>query len=82
MNQSFPFSYYAVSAVANDGGSHEVQVYADITAEWITGNRSLTAKWATTTGDVLSHQIQLANQTDYVEINNRIQRTSLLESLR
>ena len=64
--------------MANDGGSHDVQVYADITAEWITGNRSLTAKWATTTGDVLSHQIQLANQTDYVEINNRIQRTLLL----
>ncbi|KAM5543283.1 hypothetical protein V8D89_003157 [Ganoderma adspersum] len=80
VNQSFPFSYYAVSAVSNDGGAHEVQVYADITAEWITGNRSLTAKWATTTGDVLTHQIQLANQTDYVEINNRIQQGSAFHS--
>ncbi len=75
MNQSFPFSYYAISAASNDGDSHDVQVYADITAEWVTGNRSLIVNWDTKTGDVLTHQVQLANQTDYVEINNRIQRT-------
>ena len=77
VNQSIPFSYYSVSAASNDGNSHSVQIYTDISAEWITGDNSLTANWTTTTGAVLTHQIQLASQTQFGEISDHIQREYL-----
>ena len=74
VNQSIPFSYYSVSAASNDANSHSVQIYTDISAEWVTGDNSLTANWTTTTGDILTHQVQLASQGSYSEINDHVQR--------
>ncbi|TFK92183.1 DUF1793-domain-containing protein [Polyporus arcularius HHB13444] len=76
VNQSLPFSYYAVSAAANDGKSHSVQIYTDISAEWVTGDNSLTANWTTTTGNIITHQVQLASQGSFSEINDHIQQGS------
>ena len=76
VNQSLPLSYYSVSAASTDGKAHSVQVYTDISAEWVSGDNSLIANWATTTGDVITHEINLANQTQFMEINDRIQRKS------
>ena len=74
LNQSIPFSYLAVSASSNDGGSHTVSVYSDISAEWVTGNDALTVNWSTTTGDLIFHQVQLEQQAEFSEISDRIQR--------
>lgn len=74
VKQSLPFSYLSLSAKSADGKAHAVQVYSDISAEWITGDNSLTANWTTTVGDVIIHQTQLAEQTTFSEINDRIQR--------
>ena len=74
LNQSIPFSYLAVSAKSNDGSSHTVSVYSDISAEWVTGNNDLTANWSTTTGDLIFHQVQLEEQTEFGEISDHIQR--------
>ena len=74
VNQSLPLSYYAVSAASNDGNAHSVQLYTDISAEWVTGDNSLTANWSTTTGSVLTHQVQLASQTQFGEVGDHIQR--------
>ncbi|KAI0683606.1 DUF1793-domain-containing protein [Cytidiella melzeri] len=76
VKQSIPFSYFTVSALSTDGQSHSVQVYSDISAEWITGDNSLTANWTTTVGDVIIHQTQLENQSTFSEINDRIQQGS------
>ncbi|KZT27177.1 DUF1793-domain-containing protein [Neolentinus lepideus HHB14362 ss-1] len=73
VNQSLPFSYLAVSVASNDGDSHSVQVYSDISAEWISGNDSLIANWNTTTGSVLIHQVQLTNQSMFAEILDHTQ---------
>ncbi|KAH9943507.1 uncharacterized protein BXZ73DRAFT_97546 [Epithele typhae] len=78
--QSIPFSYVALSAAANDGGSHSVQVYADISAEWVTGDNSRTANWTITTGPILTHQVQLASQTVYTESNDHTQYGSAYHS--
>ncbi|KAL4241900.1 Glutaminase GtaA [Abortiporus biennis] len=81
IKQSFPFSYLSLSAASNDGGSHKVQVYTDISAEWITGNNSLTANWTTSTGDgVVTHQVQLANQCPFTEVSDHIQQGSAFYS--
>ena len=74
MKQSLPFSYLALSAASNDGKNHSVQLYTDISAEWVTGDNSLIANWSTTTGTVLTHQVQLVNQSPFSEINDHIQR--------
>ncbi|KAJ7140461.1 DUF1793-domain-containing protein [Mycena filopes] len=72
--QSIPFSYLAVSAAATDGKSHSVQVYTDISAEWVSGDVGLTANWqSSTSGAVITHQVQLATQTVYAEINDHTQ---------
>ncbi|KAJ7682671.1 DUF1793-domain-containing protein [Mycena polygramma] len=69
--QSFPFSYMALSAASTDGSSHSVQVYSDISAEWVVGDNSLPVNWTTTTGDSLTHQVQLQNQTVFAEATDR-----------
>ena len=76
VRQSMPFSYMTVSAAANDGGSHSVSLYTDISAEWVSGDDSQTVNWTTTTGDIITHQVQLETQTEFGEANDRIQRES------
>ncbi|KAJ6628763.1 hypothetical protein B0H10DRAFT_2209222 [Mycena sp. CBHHK59/15] len=74
VKQSIPFSYMAVSAASTDGASHSVQVYSDISGEWVSGDNSLTVNWnSTTTGSVLTHQVQLANPTVFGEVNDHTQ---------
>ncbi|EJD04154.1 DUF1793-domain-containing protein [Fomitiporia mediterranea MF3/22] len=79
--QSLPFAYFTVSAASNDGGSHSVQVYSDISGEWITGDNSLTANWSTTVGDIITHQVQLVDQEPFTEISDRIQQGSAFYSV-
>ncbi|KAJ6539482.1 DUF1793-domain-containing protein [Mycena capillaripes] len=74
VKQSIPFAYMAVSAASTDGLSHSVQVYSDISAEWVSGDNSLTVNWnSTTTGSILTHQVQLQNPTVFAEINDHTQ---------
>jgi len=44
--QCVPMSYLTVTAVANDGNSHAVSVYTDISAEWAHGNDAEEVTWA------------------------------------
>ncbi|KIP02118.1 hypothetical protein PHLGIDRAFT_112413 [Phlebiopsis gigantea 11061_1 CR5-6] len=77
VKQSLPFSYMAITAKSNDGQSHDVQVYSDISAEWVTGDNSLTANWSTTaTASSIFHQVQLESQTVFGEIGDHIQQGS------
>ncbi|KAJ7068393.1 DUF1793-domain-containing protein [Mycena amicta] len=71
--QSFPFSYMAISAASTDGKAHSVQVYSDISAEWVSGDLSQLVNWNTTVGDTLVHQIQLQNPVVFGEANDRVQ---------
>ncbi|KAJ7068407.1 DUF1793-domain-containing protein [Mycena amicta] len=74
LKQSIPFSYLAVSAASTDGNAHTVQVYSDISAEWVSGDNSLLVNWnSTTTGSILTHQVQLQSQTVFGEVNDHTQ---------
>ncbi|KAF9057677.1 DUF1793-domain-containing protein [Panaeolus papilionaceus] len=82
VKQSTPFSYMAVSAASTDGAAHSVQVYSDISAEWVSGDNSLTANWTTTTSNgTITHQVQLARQAPFSEINDHTQYGSAFYSL-
>ncbi|THG97612.1 hypothetical protein EW026_g4419 [Hermanssonia centrifuga] len=80
VKQSLPFSYFVLSAAPNDGKSHSVQIYSDISAEWVSGDDSLTVNWTTTTGSVVTHQVQLEQQTLFGEVSDRIQQGSAFYS--
>ncbi|EIW80656.1 DUF1793-domain-containing protein [Coniophora puteana RWD-64-598 SS2] len=74
VKQSTPFSYLAISAAANDGGSHSVTLYSDISAEWASGDNTLPVNWtSTTSGDVWFHQVQLQSPSVYAESNDQSQ---------
>jgi len=74
VKQATPFSYLSVSAVPTDGSSHSVQVYSDISGEWVSGDNNLVANWSTyDTGSTITHQIQLQTQSPFSEIKDRVQ---------
>ncbi|KAJ7853748.1 DUF1793-domain-containing protein [Mycena leptocephala] len=73
VKQSIPFAYMAVSAASTDGRSHSVQVFSDITGEWVSGDNSLAVNWTTTTGVILTHQVQLQNPAMFTELNDHTQ---------
>jgi hypothetical protein len=49
MRESLPFTLLTVRVRAIDGGSHDVQVYADVTGEWATSTESAVITWDATT---------------------------------
>ncbi|KAG7096816.1 hypothetical protein E1B28_004225 [Marasmius oreades] len=73
VKQSTPFSYLSVSASSTDGRAHSVQIYSDISAEWVSGDNGLVANWNTSSGTILTHQVQLASPTRYGEVNDHTQ---------
>lgn len=62
-----------VSAASTDGIKHSVQVYTDISAEWVSGDTSLTANWTTSTGSILTHQVQLTDPSIFSEVSDHTQ---------
>ena len=74
VKQSFPFSYMSLVVSSTDGAGHLVKVYSDISAEWISGNLSLIANWTTSTNNnIITHQVQLADQQPFTEVNDHTQ---------
>ncbi|KAF8883854.1 hypothetical protein BD779DRAFT_1443529 [Infundibulicybe gibba] len=72
VRQSFPFTYMYLTANANDGANHSVQVYSDITAEWVSGDSGSEVTWSTTTSDdLVYHQVQLASPSPMRELNDQ-----------
>ncbi|KAJ7652052.1 hypothetical protein DFH06DRAFT_540129 [Mycena polygramma] len=73
VKMSIPLSYMEVSVASNDGGSHSVQVYSDISGEWVSGTTSWDIQWNTTSSDILSHQVSLVSPALYEEVADQTQ---------
>ncbi|KIP05603.1 hypothetical protein PHLGIDRAFT_108072, partial [Phlebiopsis gigantea 11061_1 CR5-6] len=72
--QSLPFAYFYVTAVSNDGQSHDVQIYSDISAEWLSGDRGLSGNWVTEPTDtILYHKQFLVTPQAFTEMGNQAQ---------
>ncbi|EED14629.1 conserved hypothetical protein [Talaromyces stipitatus ATCC 10500] len=71
--QSLVFSYLNVSVESIDGKLHDVQIYVDISAEWVSGDSSQYAQWDynTTDNNVAYHQIFRQNQEAWSEISDQ-----------
>lgn len=46
LRSSLPFTYMNVDVHATDGKTHNVQLYSDISAEWVAGDHSARAQWS------------------------------------
>ncbi|PIB02392.1 hypothetical protein CB0940_01877 [Cercospora beticola] len=46
LRSSLPQTYMNVDVKSTDGRTHSVQLYSDISAEWVSGDRGATAQWA------------------------------------
>ncbi|KAG7090519.1 hypothetical protein E1B28_009629 [Marasmius oreades] len=69
--QSLPFTYISIEVATTDGSPHNVQVYCDTSAEWVSGDRSKLARWNTTVSDDTTyHQATLFQQSSMSEIND------------
>ncbi|KAI0372113.1 DUF1793-domain-containing protein [Pilatotrama ljubarskyi] len=72
--QSLPFSYVSLEFDALDGSEHEVQVYMDITAEWLSGDRTSPVRWGQQTSSrSVILEIELQDPEADVEINGQAQ---------
>jgi glutaminase A-like protein/uncharacterized protein DUF5127/uncharacterized protein DUF4964 len=74
--QSVPMSYVVVSARSVDDKEHDVQIYADITGEWCSGDPSQQITWAPAqagsgTEALRAWTVQLANQQPLTEQNQQ-----------
>ncbi|KAJ5154601.1 uncharacterized protein N7500_010040 [Penicillium coprophilum] len=70
--QSLVFSYLNVEVSALDGHKHDVKVYADISAEWVSGDRNAIAEWEYgTTDGVAYHKVHRQTQLAFSEKNEQ-----------
>ncbi|KAF9653386.1 DUF1793-domain-containing protein [Thelephora ganbajun] len=71
VNQSIPFSYLAVEVSSNDAKPHQVQLYTDISGEWLAQSDQILT-WETIAGDTVNHRFSLQNETRFNETGGRL----------
>ncbi|KAJ5162199.1 hypothetical protein N7492_007591 [Penicillium capsulatum] len=70
--QSLIFSYLNVEVSSLDGRDHDVQVYADISAEWASGDRKAVVEWDYDTHDgVAYHKVHRQTQQAFSQVNEQ-----------
>ncbi|KAL0578373.1 hypothetical protein V5O48_003625 [Marasmius crinis-equi] len=68
--QSFPFSYVSVDMISTDNQGHRVQVYSDLSGEWLAFAQNVKMQWDTSTTPIISHSAQLVTPTRLGEDTN------------
>ncbi|TDL21956.1 DUF1793-domain-containing protein [Rickenella mellea] len=72
VRQSMPFTYLYIDVTSSDGQPHAVQLYSDITADWLSGDRGMMCNWtATTESDYISLKTQLQSPIPFAEIGDQ-----------
>ncbi|KAH9910635.1 uncharacterized protein B0H18DRAFT_1110738, partial [Fomitopsis serialis] len=77
IRQSLPFSYAAVEFASTDGQPHDIQMYCDLTGQWLVGptvtDMSQEMSWSppTKTSSIIYHQLQLVNPAPFQEENGQ-----------
>ncbi|KAJ7347211.1 hypothetical protein DFH08DRAFT_808969 [Mycena albidolilacea] len=63
--QSFPFSYVYLDGKATDGQSHSIQLYSDISGEWVTNDFGTGIQWSSSqTSNTVFHQVGSTTPTN------------------
>ncbi|KAI2470956.1 glutaminase A [Annulohypoxylon bovei var. microspora] len=70
--QSLVFSYLEVAVSSLDGATHDVQLYADVSAEWASGDLSAIIEWDHNSADgVAYHEFSRQDQEPITETNQQ-----------
>ncbi|KAG4411703.1 hypothetical protein IFR04_015157 [Cadophora malorum] len=71
--QSLIFSYLDVGVQSMDGHSHDVQLYTDVSAEWVAGDHSSVAQWEydTTSDNIAYHRVYRQTQLEFSETSDQ-----------
>ncbi|XDG04405.1 hypothetical protein ABKA04_004020 [Annulohypoxylon sp. FPYF3050] len=70
--QSLVFSYLEVAVSSLDGATHDVQLYADVSAEWASGDLNAIIEWDHNSADgVAYHQFERQDQEPMSETNQQ-----------
>ncbi|KAG8806415.1 hypothetical protein FRC19_007267, partial [Serendipita sp. 401] len=71
---SLPFIYVSVTATSNDGARHSVQIYSDLSGEWLSADSGKPMTWSTTkSNSLILHTFSLAAQTQFQATDNRVE---------
>ncbi|KAK1226778.1 hypothetical protein PQX77_010239 [Marasmius sp. AFHP31] len=74
IRQSFPFGYVFVDVASSDGAAHRVQVYSDLTGEWLSTASNVQIEWSTSTSPgILTHFANLSLINRLQEFNEMCQ---------
>jgi len=79
VNQSIPFSFLSVQVSTNDGQPHKVQLYTDISGEWL-AQSDQDFVWEAIAGGTINHRFWLKDQTPVTEVGGRIRDGSVIYS--
>ncbi|KAI9464136.1 hypothetical protein BJY52DRAFT_1115258 [Lactarius psammicola] len=72
VKQSIPFSYLSLTAESLDGAAHAVQVYSDVSGEWLSADRTQEIRWSTRAiNNVIYHRVDLKNPAVFNEIGTQ-----------
>ncbi|KAL0063805.1 hypothetical protein AAF712_009250 [Marasmius tenuissimus] len=75
--QSFPFGYVFVDVNSSDGAAHQVQVYSDLSGEWLAFANNVPIQWETSTSPVIAHSAKMSSQNKLQENSNMAQDATL-----
>ncbi|KAH9913166.1 uncharacterized protein B0H18DRAFT_941756 [Fomitopsis serialis] len=69
LRQSLPFAYAALDFTSTDNQPHDIQLYSDITGEWLANNKGLQMSWSppSQTSSMIYHELHLTNPTPFQE---------------
>ncbi|EME49235.1 hypothetical protein DOTSEDRAFT_58479 [Dothistroma septosporum NZE10] len=75
LRSSLPFSYMNVDVHATDGKTHSVQLYSDISAEWVAGDHGAKAQWSygniAIGGGIAYHKVFRQTQLEFSETHQQ-----------
>ncbi|KAK6074358.1 glutaminase A [Seiridium cupressi] len=70
--QSLTFTYLDVAVESIDGASHDVELHADVSGEWASGDPTAVATWDLSSSDgVLYHTFERQDQEELSEVRNQ-----------
>ncbi|KAJ8076133.1 hypothetical protein PM082_022118 [Marasmius tenuissimus] len=67
--QSFPFGYVFVDVASSNGAAPHVQVFSDMTGEWLSSSSDNRIQWDTSTSPIITHTAQLSSRGTLKESN-------------
>ncbi|KIM22747.1 hypothetical protein M408DRAFT_281196 [Serendipita vermifera MAFF 305830] len=72
VRMSLPFSYMSVTATPNDGAQHSVQIYSDLSGEWLSDVTNKNMTWSSQrTSSIVYHEFTLSDAAPYTVQNGR-----------